>query len=515
MKSKFLLELRRYLAPLNEEERTEIVRFYEERFHTGIVYEGKTEQDIIDELESPRQIAMNVLDEYGYSQTDISKEQKHSKQSTPEEQRSISNGETPLSVWNIVLVILFDIFIVSAAIPMIFGLFMGLSAGWFGFLYEIIRLGYNNAEWYTILLSVGILVLWLYIVFWLYDLLITFIIWILRLHLNALSYKKPSSVLRRLKRLKISTYLQRHSGKGKLKNIIGTFALFAIIIGGTFSILHFGTIYTNSLNDMNEYTENYNTTSLSEADALEIAISLAYSDIDIIRTNTDNINIFVKELEEAPVTINYDETNTLLTLDNEFDQDIFSWSFVQSILTSIFRDQPSVIVEIPNDLTIDSVTINGSNGDIFIRDVTTNDDITIDTMNGKIALSNISANSINGRTSNGKITVTSATVEETMQFDTSNGQIVGDMLIANIYDFDSSNGSITLSNIDVEDKDGFDLNVFTSNGDIDVTNVYVKNAILNTSNGDITFTNSDLTFVFDSVDTNTSNGDVDVNIPKN
>ncbi|MFW6318932.1 MAG: DUF1700 domain-containing protein, partial [Bacillota bacterium] len=229
MKNKFLLELKRYLAPLNEEERDEILRFYEERFDTGVAYEGKTEQDIIDELESPRQIAMNVLDEYGYSQTNIPKPQKVENRISQRKNKPDLKEQRAFNVWNIVLVILFDIFIVSAVVPMIFGLFMGLSAGWFGFLYETVRLGNQNAQWYSMLLSVGVIILWLYIVIWLYDLLITFIVWVVRLHLNAFSYNKPSAVLKRLKRLKVSTYLQRHSGKARLKNLLGTFALFAII----------------------------------------------------------------------------------------------------------------------------------------------------------------------------------------------------------------------------------------------------------------------------------------------
>lgn len=516
MKSKFLLELKRYLAPLNEEERNEILRFYEERFHTGIVYEGKTEQDIIDELESPRQIAMNVLDEYGYSQTNIPKDQRKPNTPSDNKKQPIPEEQTPFNVWNIVLVILFDIFIVSAVVPMIFGLFMGLGAGWFGFVYETIRLSSNNAQWYTILLSAGVLVLWLYIVIWLYDLLITFIIWVVRLHLNAFSYNKPSLALKKLKRLKVSTYLQRHGGKGRLKNIIGTFALFAIIIGGAFSLLRFGTVYTNGFNDMNEYTEMYDvTTPVSESNPLTIDLSLGYSDIEIRRANVDEINIIVRELEEAPTTIDYNETGELLTVDNGFENDIFSWNFVQGILTSIFRNQPSVIIELPVDLQVESITINGSNGDIIIRDITTDNDINIDTLNGKITLTNVSASNIDARTSNGKVNINNVTVSDTMQFDTSNGAIDGDTLEATTYDFDSSNGKITLSNVDAEDKDGNELNAFTSNGAIELTNVYVNEAILNTSNGDITFMNDDLTFIFDSVDANTSNGDVDMNVPRN
>jgi uncharacterized membrane protein len=512
MKGKFLLELKRYLAPLNEEERNEILRFYEERFHTGIVYEGKTEQDIIDELESPRQIAMNVLDEYGYSQTNVAKDSDNYKNASQENKSHISKEEAKFDAWSIVWVILFDVFIVSAILPMLFGLVVGFGAGWFGFLYETIRLAITSARWYTLLLSGGMLILWLFIVIWLYELLISFVIWLLRWHLNAFSFNKASPVLKRLKHLKVSTYMQRHHGVRRLKSTVGTLALFAVIIGGAFSVLRLGTIYTYELNDMNEYTETY---TLETNDALTMDLSLGYSDVEIRRTSSDTINVFIKELDEAPMTIEYSNTSDTLTVNNEFDNNIFSWNFVQGILTSIFQSQPSVIIEVPYTLAIESITINGSNGDILVNDININDTVFIDTTNGKIMFSNVTATDIEAKTSNGKITINNVTANNTMVFDTSNGAINGNVLKAMSYDFDSSNGKIILSNIDVTDKAGNTLNVSTSNGDIELTNVYVKEATLNTSNGDIELLNDDLTYIFDSVDADTSNGDIDMNVPRN
>jgi DUF4097 and DUF4098 domain-containing protein YvlB len=214
------------------------------------------------------------------------------------------------------------------------------------------------------------------------------------------------------------------------------------------------------------------------------------------------------------MSIDYDNETTL-TISNAFDNDIFSWNFVQGILTSIFQSQPSVIIEVPYDLDIESISINGTNGDITIRDITTINDINIDTLNGRIAFSNVSANIIEARTSNGKVNLNDVRVNDLMLFDTSNGIITGENLEADTYDFESSNGRITLSNIDVDDQDGNVLGVATSNGAIELTNVYVLRATLSTSNGDITFMNDDLTFIFDDVNANTSNGDIDMNVPRN
>ena len=67
MKEKFIEKLNHLLAPLDPSERKAIIDFYEERFHTGMVYEGKSESEIIDELERPEDIARNVLREYGFN----------------------------------------------------------------------------------------------------------------------------------------------------------------------------------------------------------------------------------------------------------------------------------------------------------------------------------------------------------------------------------------------------------------------------------------------------------------
>ncbi len=75
MKKKFLSTLETLLAPLEKEEREEILRFYEERFETSVLYEGKTEQEVIDELESPADIARNVLEAYGHRTNKVNKAQ--------------------------------------------------------------------------------------------------------------------------------------------------------------------------------------------------------------------------------------------------------------------------------------------------------------------------------------------------------------------------------------------------------------------------------------------------------
>ncbi len=64
-KNQFLTELNRHLEKLSKTEKEEIIAFYEERFKNAELYESKTEEEVIKDLEDPKQIARNVLQEYG------------------------------------------------------------------------------------------------------------------------------------------------------------------------------------------------------------------------------------------------------------------------------------------------------------------------------------------------------------------------------------------------------------------------------------------------------------------
>ncbi len=105
-KKNFFRTLERKLNPLNKEERKEIIEFYEERFEEG-ERENKTEAEIIRGLETPEEIANNVLDKY-----DINKEVEKNK----------------ISIMQIVGILLFDIMfgfgIVVSIISVMFGIFI-------------------------------------------------------------------------------------------------------------------------------------------------------------------------------------------------------------------------------------------------------------------------------------------------------------------------------------------------------------------------------------------------------
>lgn len=75
-KAEFLQTLERELHKLNEHERKEILYDFEEHFAAGFE-EGKTEDEIAQELGNPKMIAKEILADYRISQAESEKSVKH------------------------------------------------------------------------------------------------------------------------------------------------------------------------------------------------------------------------------------------------------------------------------------------------------------------------------------------------------------------------------------------------------------------------------------------------------
>ncbi|MFW5889209.1 MAG: DUF4097 family beta strand repeat-containing protein [Bacillota bacterium] len=498
MKRKFLSELERYLAPLNKEERNEIIRFYEERFQSGMIYENKTESEIIDELESPKQIALNVLEEYGYDLTNLEKD------------KTISQDEG-LNWGRIVLLGILDFFIVVALVPALFGIIVGLTAGWGGLIYIVFTPTIHNTTAIFNLVLIGIAILWLFILFWLYDVVISVITWIIRSHLKVFNHKDPSKVLKTMHRIKLSAYLKRHSGLRRTKNLIVTFAFLAIFVGGITSIVTYGSLNNMQFNQpINTYEASYDMTDeIALAEKLNIDIAIYTSDIEFIISDTEEIIVYVKERENLPIDILYNEDDYTLSITQE-GKPVFSWDFI----TQIFQEKPGLIIEIPRNLKLQSALIKSYNGNIDITNIDLTNNLDIHLTNGEISLNNVVANNLIIDLVNGRITLLDTEIIQDIDVTLTNGDINVRRITALNYQFENTNGDISLRDIDVENKAGLNLTVEHVNGDIQLNNVYVKSVSLQNVNGDIDFDNEDLTYIFDDIDAHTTNGNEDINVPQ-
>ena len=116
----FLRRLNSELGVLDKEEKKQILAFYEERFYSGTIYENKTEQEVISELESPEVIARNVLEEYGVS---------------PKYVKTKEERYTGVNLSQLIVLILFDLFIASWLIPSLYSIVVsifGSTLSYFG-----------------------------------------------------------------------------------------------------------------------------------------------------------------------------------------------------------------------------------------------------------------------------------------------------------------------------------------------------------------------------------------------
>ncbi|MFP4286075.1 MAG: DUF4097 family beta strand repeat-containing protein [Candidatus Izemoplasmataceae bacterium] len=512
MKKKFLRELAYYLSPLSKEERDEILRFYEERFYTSMMYEGKSEDEVLDELESPRQIARNVLDEYGYS-TKLPVFQPKQVQSQKEayyknDQDEKHTNQSP-SLVSILLLIGFDVIILTGLVGGLIGLFFGLAGGLFAFmagtLIDPLISGTSSDVYYTLLI-LGISYLWFLLILWIYDVIIGFFSWLVRIHINTFKVNVGKNIPKSIKRFSIGYNIKKRPALRKTKSLVSFVVVIVIFFSG-FMLITAGSF---SLEDLNYQTidfEETKTISETPVDPWSINTNVDFGEIMIVRTSSNVIRVHGTTLEDYPHEITIDETNQAITITNEFDELI---SF--RLIFNLFTQTPSITIEIPETVDISTIDIKGTNGKINIADFSldnlniesTNalvklDDltvvirVTVDTTNGDIVLNRVQANSIDLKTTNGRFTLNEVDAFE--------------------YDLTTTNGEIRLESLNETLKDGVRLVASTTNGRIEAYDVYVKDVDFSTTNGNIVYRNSDLTFILDTFEHQQTNGSLDVNIP--
>lgn len=516
MKKQFIETLRSYLSPLEAEERQEIIDFYEERFYTGTMYEGKTEQEIIDELENPKDIAKNVLREYGYRLS----------QNTSKEKE---NQESPtFNFFKIFWILVFDLLVVTWLVPLLFSVVIGAGSG---LLEYLVYLNYPTTidlnAFLFIAFGFGVLFLWLLLIAWLYDVFVGFIIWLARWHMDVFMVRDRKKVLRFFKQFQIQTHLKKHSTVWQWKQNLKIISAILIIIGGLALFIRQGQLEVFATRELASYHESVET----QADEIwTLEVSVFESDINIIRTDASDITVSGEVIEDYDTVINFDTASNTIVIENDRDARFVISGFWQLI----FSEDCVLDVYIPRDIQLDSINIIAHNGDVSISDFDTLSVIDITTTNGKFVFNDIAGiERLEARTTNGRIisnnitanTLIMATTNgiidaenidsEDLNLTTTNGNIT--MRQSKVIDgyITSSNGRINLTDINATTQDGQTLYTKTTNGEITLENVYVKSVELRTTNGDLSYYNTDRSFYLDHVVYNTTNGTSDIDVPQN
>jgi len=150
-------------------------------------------------------------------------------------------------------------------------------------------------------------------------------------------------------------------------------------------------------------------------------------------------------------------------------------------------------------IVYEQVTINSTNGRVDVSDFEI-DDFRISTTNGRIVLRDIIGN-VDVQTSNGRVTISEVS-GDTVRIRTTNGQIELSEVAGNV-DAQTSNGRVTISKMT-----GDDIKIRTTNGQIELSDLS-GNIDAETSNGRITFNNDTIE---QNVNLQSTNGSINVNL---
>ena len=495
----FLRRLDRELGILDKEEKKEILAFYEERFYSGTIYENKTEEEVISELESPEVIARNVLSEYGVS---------------PKYVKTKEERYTGIDSSQLVVLILFDVFIVSWLIPSLYSIVVGIFGALLSYVGVVgLMVGAHSiADEFLFAFGTGA-----YILLFIFGLLVLEVsIYvtkkILIYHMNVLKLKNREKISKQLHRFSVEGWFKRH----KAANTIKTISLIGALVIMTYSGYHLfikegKLISTYSAEPFvtETYTEDLSIDILAN-ESWNITTDLETLNVRIVPTLGTDVTITHTYSEFNDFVLDIDTTNNTITVTNEYTS-TFGWGNITDIF-ALFGEEEILIIEVPVDLILGDLDISTISGAVDLSDIELNQ-LDIQTSNGRIVLDGIIVGAdVTLYTSNGEINIQDVVGQYNLDATSSNGKIY----IRNVefleYYLGTSNGAINLANLNVNNHDGVKLIADTSNGAIILENVYVLDVTLDTSNGDIEFQNSDETFVVDDLDMDTSNGNISSNM---
>ncbi len=497
----FLRRLDKNLSVLDKEERKEILAFYEERFYNGTIYENKTEEEVIAELENPDAIARNVLEEYGVSPKFVkTSEERYSK----------------ISMGQVFIILTFDLLIASWLIPTLFSVtvsLFGSSLTYVGAFSMLVGERTTVDEFVFIFLTGGYILLFLFALVVLEATIFVskkVLIW----HLNVFKINKREKFIKKLSHVSLDAWFKRHRKLKTLKAFALVGALVAISYTGFWIFNHYDWVQAEygSGEIVNEtITEDF-AAEITAGDEWDIVTNFGSMDIEIVLVSGDEVTIKHSYYDDDEFTYDFDYENNVLTLENEPTEYVYIWKIEDIIRFATSNNE--VRIEVPESLVLNDAILTTSNGEVNITNVDFNS-IVIHTSNGEVNISNINLNTdLTVITSNGRIIIQDITVlaEGDLHVESSNGRIEIDNVNFADYVIYTSNGSITLSGLNEDLQDGEDLYVVTSNGSIDMENVYVDEIIIETSNGDIDFYNDDATFMPTIFEKETSNGDINTNV---
>ncbi len=499
-KREFLRMLENELSVLDPVECKEIIAFYEERFHTGVMYEGKNEEEIISELEHPRVIARNVLEEYGVKPRFVkTKEERYSN----------------VSAWEVILLICADLFLVSWIVPTLFSIVVSVFGSSLTWITTISLMGPDRTvvdQYMFALLTGG------YILLFMFGLVVLeMFIWtckkVVIWHLNVFKIKKREKFIKRASSISVEKFFKNHRMLRFFKNIALIGSIVVVAISGFWIINHYDSIEDRYVGELETqiYTEDVSA-EITNAEEWKIVVDVSDYDIDIKLNDTDEVLITHRYYELEDFTYEIDtETNEIRIIDDpDFE---VHWGF-----TDIFRvlgGSEEIVISLPEDLVLGDIDLDTASGSINAKNINC-DELLLESISGRVDAENITvAENATFVSTSGRVdleNIISLSDEGRLNATSVSGSVNLKNLDFDTYVISSTSGSVNLDNLNAIDKDGSSVSASSVSGSVDLDNVYVLDVDLSSVSGSVHFDNVDTSFICDSIRADSTSGSVDINV---
>ena len=362
----FLRKLDKELSPLDQEERKELLAFYEERFYNGTIYENKTEEQVIAELESPEQIARNILIEYGISpkaakrrSAYIDKEKVNA--AVNKVQDSFRNSR--FNTAELVVLILVDLFILSWLIPTLFSVVVSLAGSLLSYI-GVIGLAIGQTSVYDkhmFMFATG-----LYIFLFLFTLVVLeLFLWVCKktilYHLRVFRYKKYAEFNKKISKVSVEGWFKRHRLLRFIKNISGLVALIMVVVSGLFLFTHYGEIEELYINQ-DVITDVTTIEDVTTEEEFEIFMDLDDMKVEVVTTSGDDLVITRIHSEDVKnETFSIVENTDSVVITHELPSFVWNFGFSLENLAQLYnRDE--IIIEVPEGVELALIDIKTTNG---------------------------------------------------------------------------------------------------------------------------------------------------------
>ena len=337
-KADFLRKLDRELSVLDQEERKEILSFYEERFYTGTNYENKTELDIINELENPEIIAKNVLEEYGVSPKFVkNKEERYSN----------------VSMTRLVWLIIFDLLVASWLIPTLYGVVISLFTSLISYIgvlsllvgevttMDLMLFGFTTGG-YILLFLLALVVLELTI--WVTKKIVMY-------HLNVFKIKNREKIAKKLNKFSVDEWFKKH----KLLNTLKSLSFIGSIVLMVFTGFY---LFTGDESIFDVYGNQPQLTIINQEDlsqdildgsAWDIETDFGSMEVEVYAVTGDEITITHTYTEDRNYNIVVDDELNKITITNDKED-----AEIKNILSINTPNNTDLNVNTDNNIIVNS-----------------------------------------------------------------------------------------------------------------------------------------------------------------